>query len=60
VRLSLISGAFERATDILSCNRNMLNETAEKLLEEESLSGDQLPTPVWEPQEGSPQVSSIS
>jgi cell division protease FtsH len=58
--LSLISGAFDRAMDILSCNRNMLNETAEKLLEEESLSGDQLPTPVWDPQEGSPQVRSIS
>jgi cell division protease FtsH len=47
----LISEAFERASDILLHNRTMLQETAEKLLEEETLSGDELPTPIWERQD---------
>ena len=49
----LISEAFERATDILSRNRTMLDETAEKLLEQETLSGDELPTPILERQDSS-------
>ncbi len=49
----LISEAFERATDILSRNHTMLQETAEKLLEQETLSGDELPTPIWQRQDNS-------
>ena len=49
----LISEAFERATDILSRNHTMLQETAEKLLEQETLSGDELPTPIWQRQDRS-------
>ena len=49
----LISEAFERATDILSRNHTMLEETAEKLLEQETLSGDELPTPIWQRQDRS-------
>jgi cell division protease FtsH len=45
--LVLISEAFELATEILSRNRTMLDETAEKLLEQETLSSDELPTPIW-------------
>lgn len=44
--LVLISEAFERATELLSLNRAMLDETAERLLEKETLSGDELPTPA--------------
>jgi cell division protease FtsH len=47
----LISEAFERATDILSRNQTMLEETAENLLEKETLSGDELPTPIWQRQD---------
>ena len=49
----LISEAFERATDILSRNHTMLEETAKKLLEQETLSGDELPTPIWQRQDNS-------
>lgn len=49
----LISEAFERATDILSRNHTMLDETAEKLLEQETLSADELPTPIWQRQDNS-------
>ena len=49
----LISEAFERATDILSRNHTMLEETAENLLEQETLSGDELPTPIWQRQDRS-------
>lgn len=48
---ALISEAFERATKILSSNRKLLNETAEKLLQQETLTGDEIPAPVW-PQPG--------
>jgi cell division protease FtsH len=56
----LVSGAFERATGILSRNRTMLDETAEKLLEQETLSGDQLPTPLWERQDSPALAESTS
>jgi len=49
----LISEAFKRATDILSRNHTMLEETAENLLEQETLSGDELPTPIWQRQDRS-------
>ena len=49
----LISEAFERATDILSRNHTMLEETAKNLLEQETLSGDELPTPIWQRQDNS-------
>jgi len=49
---ALVSEAFDQATKILSSNRQLLNETAEKLLQQETLSGDEIPTPVWrQPQE---------
>jgi cell division protease FtsH len=59
---ALISEAFERAIDILSSNRSMLDETAGKLLEQETLSGDELPTPKLEPQEklGDSKISSAA
>jgi len=46
---TLVSEAFDRATEILSCNREMLTQTAEKLLQQETLSRDELPTPIWNP-----------
>ena len=55
----LMSEAFRRASDILSLNRRMLDETATKLLEKETLSGDELPMPTWEPQEDQPNVRSV-
>jgi cell division protease FtsH len=49
---ALVTEAFDQATKILSSNRQLLNETAEKLLQQETLSGDEIPTPVWrQPQE---------
>jgi cell division protease FtsH len=49
---ALVSEAFDQATKILSSNRQLLNETAEKLLQQETLSGNEIPTPVWrQPQE---------
>jgi cell division protease FtsH len=44
---TLVSEALERAIEILINNRQLLNETAEKLLQQESLTGDEIPTPVW-------------
>ena len=44
---ALVSEAFNQATKILSSNRQLLNETAERLLQQETLSGDEIPTPVW-------------
>lgn len=44
---ALVSEAFDRASEILSYNRTMLNETAEKLLQQETMSRDELPTPIW-------------
>jgi cell division protease FtsH len=49
---TLVSEAFDQATQILVSNRQLLDETAEKLLHQETLSGDEIPTPVWrQPQE---------
>jgi len=45
---SLVSEAFDKAIEVLTCNRPMLNETAEKLLQQETLSADELPTPIWD------------
>jgi len=44
---ALISEAFEQATKILRSNRKLLDETAAMLLQKETLSGDELPIPVW-------------
>ena len=44
---ALVSEAFIKATQILSSNRKILIETAEKLLQQETLSADELPIPVW-------------
>jgi ATP-dependent Zn protease len=49
---ALVSEAFDQATKILNSNRQLLNETAEKLLQQETLSGNEIPIPVWrQPQE---------
>jgi cell division protease FtsH len=44
----LITQAFERAVGILEAHRDALAESAERLLEKETLSGDELPTLVTE------------
>ncbi|MGE5539543.1 MAG: ATP-dependent zinc metalloprotease FtsH [Gemmatimonas sp.] len=43
---ALVAEAFDRATAILAANRRLLTETAEKLLERETLSADDLPKPA--------------
>jgi cell division protease FtsH len=39
----LVNEAFERAVGILKVHRDALDESAERLLEKETLSGDELP-----------------
>ncbi len=39
--------AFELATEILKQNRQLLEQTSEKLLKKETLSAEELPKPVW-------------
>ena len=41
---TLVTQAFERAVSSLETNRDALAESAERLLEKETLSGDELPT----------------
>jgi cell division protease FtsH len=55
----LVSDAFDQATKILSSNRKLLHETAEKLLQRETLSGDELPMPVWKQLEKDRHVKGI-
>ena len=43
-----IGKAFELATEILQCNRQLLEETSQKLLKKETLSAEELPQPVWD------------
>jgi cell division protease FtsH len=45
----LVTRAFERAVGILEAHRDALAESAERLLEKETLSGDELPTLMGEP-----------
>jgi cell division protease FtsH len=45
---AFLGTAFERATAILKENRQLLNDSASKLLEKETLSGDELPRPKWQ------------
>jgi cell division protease FtsH len=45
----LVADAFDRAVGILEAHRDALAESAERLLEKETLSGDELPTLVPEP-----------
>jgi len=47
----LVAQAFDRATAILTRNRKLLDETAQLLLERETLSGEDLPNPEWDPVE---------
>jgi cell division protease FtsH len=47
----LVSQAFERAVGILEAHREALAESAERLLEKETLSGDELPMLI--PESGS-------
>ena len=56
---TLVSEAFDRATEILSCNREMLTQTAEKLLQQETLSRDELPTPIWDPPQESRHIRNL-
>ncbi len=56
---TLVSDAFDRATEILSCNREMLTQTAEKLLQQETLSRDELPTPIWNPLQESRHIRNL-
>jgi cell division protease FtsH len=45
----LITQAFERAVGILKAHRDALAESAERLLDKETLSGDELPMLIAEP-----------
>jgi cell division protease FtsH len=45
----LVAQAFERAVGILEAHRDTLAESAERLLEKETLSGDELPMLIAEP-----------
>jgi cell division protease FtsH len=45
----LVTQAFERAVGILEAHHDALAETAERLLEKETLSGDELPMLIAEP-----------
>ena len=45
----LITQAFERAVGILEAHRDALAESAERLLEKETLLGDELPVLIAEP-----------
>lgn len=45
----LVTQAFERAVAILEAHRDALAESAERLLEEETLRGDELPMLITEP-----------
>jgi hypothetical protein len=45
----LVTQAFERAVAILEAHRDALAESAERLLEKETLRGDELPTLIAAP-----------
>jgi cell division protease FtsH len=45
----LVTQAFERAVVILEAHRDALAESAERLLERETLRGDELPMLIAEP-----------
>jgi cell division protease FtsH len=45
----LVTQAFERAVGILTAHRDVLSESAERLLEKETLSGEELPRLIAEP-----------
>ncbi|SEA27058.1 membrane protease FtsH catalytic subunit [Desulfuromusa kysingii] len=49
---TMVGRAFGRATAILKQNRQLLNETSEKLLQKETLTAAELPQPVWPVQGG--------
>lgn len=44
---TLVENAFKAATEILQRNRQLLDETAQKLLQKETLTAEELPQPVW-------------
>ncbi len=48
---ALITRAFDRATAILTRNRDLLEQVAGMLLERETLTAKDLPTPVAETDE---------
>lgn len=43
-----VGKAFELATAVLQQNRQLLEQTSEKLLQKETLSAEELPQPVWQ------------
>ena len=51
----LVRHAFERAVGILEAHRDALAESAERLLEKETLSGDELPVLIAEPSPRAPE-----
>ena len=44
---TLVENAFKAATEILQRNRQLLDETAQKLMQKETLTAEELPQPVW-------------
>jgi cell division protease FtsH len=44
---TLVENAFKLATEVLQQNRQLLDETAENLLKQETLTAEELPHPVW-------------
>ena len=53
-----IGKAFKKATAVLTSNRQLLEETSEKLLLKETLSAEELPQPIWEENVADKQVTS--
>ncbi|MEZ5670667.1 MAG: ATP-dependent zinc metalloprotease FtsH [Alphaproteobacteria bacterium] len=56
----LVEDAYDRATAILERNRAMLDETAARLLEKETLTGEELPTPIGEANGGRPAIAAAT
>lgn len=54
---TLVGKAFELATAVLEQNRQLLEETSEKLLKKETLTAEELPQPVWEDEAVEKQVA---
>lgn len=53
-----IGKAFKQATAVLTRNRQLLEETSEKLLLKETLTAEELPQPIWEENVTDKQVAS--
>ena len=53
----LVAGAFDRATAVLVRNRTLLEQTAQTLLEKETLTAEELPVPVGAPNGNQPAIA---